>query len=149
MFGYRLIDVLRHPVIIIKEIIYHIKWAWQRVFRGWDDRAAMSIDGYLVEMIPQWIGRMREYDNSHPFRLSEEEWDYILDEIYEGFKAGERIENDDFPAWKELWASGWDGKEIPPDSPFWKKLKEQHEEALETFNRGMELFVEFFWDLWD
>ena len=153
MFGYRLRDVLRHPIITIKEvlshILSHIKWAWQRVFRGWDDRVAMSMDSYLVEMIPQWIKRMKEYGNSYPPSLSKEKWSRVLDEISEGFKSGRQLIDDDFPAWDDLRGSGWLSGEIPHDSVFWDKLKEQQDEALEKFGRGMELFVEFFWDLWD
>lgn len=32
-----------------------IQWGFQRMFRGWDDRAVYTMDTYLAERIPIWI----------------------------------------------------------------------------------------------
>ena len=88
MFGYNNWYLLLHPWKIISESCNHLHWAWQRVFRGWDDRVAWGIDWHLAKMLPVWINRMKEYGNSYPGDLTYEEWHGILDEMIIGFKAG-------------------------------------------------------------
>ena len=149
MFGRRWVYLLSHPWIIATETAYQVKWAWQRLFRGWDDRVAFGIDWYLAENMPAWIERMKKYGNSYPFDMTPEEWNKVLDEIADGFRAGHRVLNGDLSAWKELWDSGWTGGDIPNPDEFWPKMKGQEKEALEKFDRGMELFVQYFWNLWD
>ena len=149
MFGYRILHVLLHPWVIAKEIASQIKWAYQRVFRGWDDRVAYGIDWYLTENMPAWIKRMKQYGNSYPFDTTPEEWHGILDEIADGFRAGYMILNNDFPVWQELWNSGWTGGDVPDPDEFWPKEKEQREKAIKIYERGMELFVKYFFNLWD
>ena len=149
MFGGRWLYLLFHPWIIIEESVHQIKWAWQRLFRGWDDRVAYGIDWYIAKNMPAWIERMKEYGNSYPFDLTYEEWHGILDEMSVGFDAGYQLLNEDFPAWKELWDSCWEGGDVPNPDEFWPKLSEQKEEATKKFDRGMELFVKWFWNMWD
>ena len=56
---------------------------------------------------------------------------------------------DDFPAWRELWDSGWQGGDVPNPDEFWPQLEKERAETQEKFDRGMELFVQYFWSLWD
>ena len=149
MFGYRILHVLLHPWIIISESYRHLRWAWQRVFRGWDDRVTYGIDWHLSENMPAWIKRMKEYGNSVPFDMTAEEWWGILDEIADGFRAGYRLLNDDFPAVKEMVNSRDRFDSIIRDDAFMEKFAKQREEALVIFNRGMEMFVQHFFSLWD
>jgi hypothetical protein len=36
----------------MNNILNEIKWAWQRVFRGYDDTIYWGFDGYLEQIIP-------------------------------------------------------------------------------------------------
>ena len=83
----------------------NLKWAWQRLFRGWDDRAVWSIDVHLANVIPQMVRQLKKVTHVVPSEMFEEgdwdekenyykdeamevataKWDAILDEIAEGF----------------------------------------------------------------
>lgn len=52
LFGYRPSYVLLRPHIMLREIFSHVKWAFQRVYRGWDDRVVWSFDLWLSEIAP-------------------------------------------------------------------------------------------------
>ena len=50
--GYRITYALTHPWKIFEKYLREIKYAWQRIFKGWDNRVIWSIDFYLAKMIP-------------------------------------------------------------------------------------------------
>jgi len=141
--------IIFHPITNLRELGYHIKWAYQRLFRGWDDRVAMGISWHLCQNMPAWIARMKQYGNSYPMDTTYEEWHEILDNIADGFRAGNRLLEDDFPVWHKLYDSGWDGEDIPNPDEFWKQWKKERNEAKDEFDEGMKLFVAWFFNLWD
>ena len=138
-FGYNPTYVLRHPWIIIRSIHSHIKWAWQRVFNGYDERIAWNIDSYLAEMIPKWIKELKNGNISVPSHLYpegvgtgnkdrdkfiEEKWNNILDEIIEGFNTYEEICYSEYGT-------------------------EESKILLAKFDNGFDLFQKYFMNLWD
>ena len=139
--------IIFHPITNLRELGYHIKWAYQRLFHGWDDRVAYGIDWYLCKSVPAWIARMKQYGNSYPMNTTYEEWHEILDSIADGFSAGNRLLEDDFPAWHKFRDSR-KGREDPPKE-FWDQLNKERNEAKEKFDEGMKLFVSYFFSLWD
>ena len=147
MIKYKLMHILFHPFMNIKEVYLHIKWAFQRVYRGWDDRAAYGIDFFLAKIVPELIEGMKKYGNSYPKDLTPDEWIDVLNEISDGFKAAHRLQNDDFPAWNDLTPEDWE-KDMQPKE-FWDRLQEQQDEAIKTFYEGLDKFAEHFFNLWD
>ena len=93
----------------VSKIIDNIKWAWQRVFRGWDDRAVWSIDFYLSKLVPELITHLQKKGVGIPVaifselfspvgpyvtdvtseqeNLAKEKWNSVLEEIKVGFEA--------------------------------------------------------------
>ncbi len=118
----------------MKELFRQLKWAWQRVYRGWDDRVIWSIDWYLCEMLPVWLRTLREItgeppvefcdelDNVYSIGESQRMWSCILDEIADGFEASLKnilnMESDDT------------------------------EGDMEKHDKTMDLFKEHFFTLW-
>ena len=117
MFDYRPRYYLTHPWILFDELYLEIKWAWQRIFRGWDDRVIWGLDSYLCEYMPVWLRKLKKkqgcplemYSDPYKTSYSDEEfkeaqkrWHNLLEEIAEGFEAGKHYIEDDFPAWKQL-----------------------------------------------
>ena len=139
--------IIFHPITNLRELGDHIKWMHQRIWRGWDDRVAYGIDWYLCKNMPAWIAKMKQYGNSYAMNNTYEEWHKILDSIADGFSAGNRLLEDDLPAWCELYDSGWDGEALPDG--FLSKLEGERNEAKEKFDKGMKLFVAWFFSLWD
>jgi hypothetical protein len=101
--GYNWKYVITHPWIIFEHIYYELKYAWQRIFRGWDDRAIWSIDYYLSELIPELVLELKEITHGVPWamfpkdvvageetsedmEIASENWDKTLEKIAEGFK---------------------------------------------------------------
>lgn len=82
-----------------------VKWAWQRVFRGWDDRATWSADYYFARQISEILDAIKSdcgiphfvfIDLGIPvdtFITEEQEqtaktyWDNIIQKIVDGFRA--------------------------------------------------------------
>lgn len=57
--GYRVRDKIR-------DVPRQIKWAHQRVFRGWDDRAVWSLDSHLTRVLGQQLIVMSEIAHGYP-----------------------------------------------------------------------------------
>ena len=130
---------LLHPWVAIPYYRNRIKWAWQRVFRGWDDRVIWSIEGYLSKHMPEWIEKLKENKQGVPIdcfpnpkrrpserelEVAEEKWDDTLDQIAEGFRSAYKISDGD-PA-------------KPADGTDYAK-----------FDNAMELLHKWFFDLLD
>jgi hypothetical protein len=58
--GYRAYYALLRPWKILRYIKYEIKYAWQRVFRGWDDKATWNLNYYLANIIPQILKELKK-----------------------------------------------------------------------------------------
>ncbi len=152
-------------------MINKIKWAWQRLTRGWDDRVIWAIDIYLARMLPIWLQVLKDDKMGVPSKLctkSLEEgeviWNDILDKIIKGLLAARRIQEFDFPIWKELrdLENNRYGKLLRPwieeeasqsnqlceELDFMVKLEQQEDAAFEEFRVGMALFQEYFFSLW-
>ena len=141
---YRAYYALTHPWKIILYYYLIIKWAWQRVFRGWDDRVVWSIDFYLARNLPNWLSVLKDnkigtpvilftnddYDNDDytilddRCELRHREWQDILGQMIDGFNA--YIEMD----------------EVQYDSP-------EYTIAQNKFENGFNLFRKYFSNLWD
>ena len=142
--GYSAFYNLTHPWKPIQECIRQIKWAWQRVFKGYDDRATWSIDSYLSVLISKLVLELKENNIGIPYKMykgmtpvdeccnySEEDnktasdkWQEVLSKISKGFKGYTEIDTADYNSPEEI--------------------------LLEAqFSEGFELFRKHFPDLWD
>jgi len=129
-----------HP---FHEHIYHtwldltnpIKWAWQRLTRGWDDRVIWSIDYYLAEMMPVWLRKLAKDKQGIPASMfgdnwieptsdedeaAEQRWNGILHEMIDGFEAAKRIIDYD-----------------------------KRDGDIQRAARALQLLEQYFFDLWD
>jgi hypothetical protein len=138
-----------HPWIIVRELFFQVKWAYQRIFRGWDDRVLWSLDLYLAENIPEWIKHIKnECDEGLPACMFTE-GDYIknglfwelylgvwekargrrnaiLNKIVEGFEEYVKIAN-------------WD----------YDFKSKEYKDARQKYNDAFYLLHEYFETLWD
>ena len=152
-----------------------VKYAYQRVVRGWDDRASWSVDYWLDDKMPAILRQLKrdkhgtpmsmfptdaEYiaedgnatDAAHEIAIAR--WDGVMDKMIAGFEASRRVKEGLYE--EEL-------GEYPLDRPdgmdkaTWKKVKHDRylaSRALEErdekiFKEGMALFAEHYWSLWD
>jgi hypothetical protein len=140
--GYRTSYIIFRPFKVISEIGIRIKWANQRVFRGWDDRAIWSIDFHIANQMVQWL-------------------DVLLEEPYVGAPAmympEECFYDDDigeyaFKYYAELYR--WDlrqmrkGFESYSLMPYLEYSSPEYLQSKKDFERGMELFKKLYVTLW-
>jgi len=143
--GYNFYYVMTHPWELLSYWKRQIRWAWQRVFRGWDDRATWAVDYYFANILPQIIRKLKEEKHGIPVQMfdsdpypveneylgyndedmviAEEKWNKILDEIADGFENYKTID------------------EVP--------LAEREKAYQDFFDGAFELFKKYFVNLWD
>ena len=142
--GYRAYYILQKPWKILRYWKNEVKYAHQRVFRGWDDKAVWSLNYYLAETIPPILKKLKEdkvgvpmeffdglpYEDENTYSYSEESmkiaderWNSVLDEIITGFEI-----------YNELWKTS---------------SYEEEREEYKKVERALELLKLHFEDLWD
>lgn len=77
---------LRHPWKIPGYYWRSIKYFVQRGRRGWSDLDAMSMDVYLLEIIPAMIRQEILGGHTHPHSMTYDEWQETLTYIVEGLE---------------------------------------------------------------
>lgn len=146
--NYNVSYYFRHPITFIEDIGREIKWAWQRVFRGWDDRAAWSVDTWMFEILPQILRQLKENKHGIPmfcfdavnaktnekYEYSDSEYERagtyfnnILDKMISGFDAGYKLTEQDLNAYKKFDEYIADKKldfSFESNSPYQKARKE-------------------------
>jgi len=116
---------------IIKQIFNEIKWAWQRVFRGYDDRWHWSLCDSLAKVVSENLEWLIENQSGCPDNLCDKskvgeechKWKQILKEIKQGFDA--------FIEMGEYYNA------------------DEYEVLRKQYNKGMKLFAKYFGGLWN
>lgn len=144
ILGYAPHVLFLEPWKIIEEIGHQIKWAWQRVFRGWDDRVIWDIGTYLSRNMPIWIERLKDdkqgipidmfdglpHDENYGYSPEDTEvalkrWDDVLTKIGVGFVTANLI--GDYHLYNT----------------------DDYDAAMKIYNEGMDAFRDHFFSLWD
>lgn len=112
-----------------------VKWRCQRFLRGWADEDTWDIDWWFIKTLSPILKKFKENNDGHPFKLSEEEWDKILDNmIY--YLRGMNEEG----AVNQLYG---EGANLSVDD--YTEINNHMATSKEKF---FELFVQYFYDLW-
>lgn len=114
-----------------------LKYALQRVKRGWDDRATWSVCDWFVDHMLPIMEAFRADLHGVPFNLADtpEKYEKDLDDIIEGLKSARMFLDD-------TWATVDEKGKVVID-------KKKRAELLKKYNKGMKLFCKHFFDLWD
>jgi hypothetical protein len=67
-------------------MIQTLKWAWQRVVRGYDDRLFWSFSNYVDDMVVAHVTHLRSDNHGYPHGLTQKKWNKVLDTILKGFR---------------------------------------------------------------
>ena len=142
------------------EIYDWIKHFIQRGAKGFSDYDCWSVDNYLCQIIPDMLRQLKRDTHGFPADLTEEKWNEILDKIILGFEAANKLNSDEnwemnkgnemvtTPHEKNpnlariSWTNPWTEEQI-------KHFRELDEKDKKIFDEGMELFHQFFFNLWD
>lgn len=148
-------------------------FAYQRVTRGWDDRAVWSVDYWLDSMMPAILRKLKEdkhgipidmfddlpmndqgYHDKPEMEIAEARWDTVIDKMIAGFEASRRVKDATYEG--ELGPYPLNRpKGMPKDE--WEQVRHEHYLKAEElrkrdeviFKEGLALFAEHYWSLWD
>jgi len=123
----------------IPDLFREIRYGFQRAHRGYSDRDCWAIDEFLADILPKMIRQLSKYHGGCPIGVYDKkkkgnechQWEKILIEMAEGFEAARSLNDLDF---YEKGKAGWEKRR--------KKL-------FDKFNKGMALFVKYYFGLWD
>lgn len=110
-----------------------IKYFIQRGKRGYADCDVWNLNDYLADMLFDALKQLNREKLGYPCNYPEEEWTKILNDMIAGFRAYKQMDKLHF------WSN---------ENEKTKYLKQR--KALEEIcNKGLKLFAENFYDLWD
>ena len=161
---YFFFDLYNRVKNFITDIPMNVKIFIQRGKRGWSVRDVWGYDFYLAKIISEGLKHLKEngkgiptYKKGKSDEKAIKEWKNILDTIIKTFETAMKIANGDYhyiPSKKFLWKDYKSmikicadiNKKYPNDLPKQKAMTKR--ESLE-YEKGFNLFKEWFFALWD
>lgn len=119
-------NIYRLKYLLIEVPLLEIKFAWQRVFRGYDDSANWNLETYLADLINKITLDMAENGCGYPNGLNEKKWKEILQQISFGF-----------------------GSYLEMSSGVYSFKDKEYKRLEKEFKKGLKLFTEYYGNLWD
>ncbi len=126
-----------NPIYLIPRMItdfkYEIIWAWQRVFKGYDERWDWGTVSQLQTIMPKCLRELKRIHHGCPPDLWDKskkkkecwKWTMILEKIARGFEASAELHE------------------------LAKNKGKKFEKLIKERNEGLKLFVKYFENLWD
>lgn len=127
---------MKHPKYYlnkIEEFFKGIKWKFQRARRGYSDYDLYSVKHWFWRVFPNMIRDFSKGLQSYPNEMSCGEWHDILE------RMAITCERSDPDYWVEKLGESYSAEE----------LKLSFEQAETNFNAFVDMFREYFYDLWD
>lgn len=144
LHGYNLGYTLTHPFEIIRCSLKDIKYAWQRVTKGWDYSQTWSIDYNYSKILGELILEFKQVNNAIPFS--------IIDQVCENYQFGDDINKNKEDEARKLWDNVL--QEMADGFLFYYNYKydtfenKNFEILNKKISRSLELFSKHFQDLW-
>ncbi len=125
--------------------------SYQRITRGWADCDTWSIDWWMSDIAADSIEYLKKVKHGIPCNLTEEEWDKILSEIIDGFRAYHRSDNIPEEFVKELDTSTGIFADLGfKDRKYdWDAIKKYQESEYAKFKHALDLLKDWYPSLWD
>ena len=130
----------------IKDIQCCIKYAYQRVTRGFDNPMIWNYHSEMTSMTIKILTIFKKNIHGYPSQLKDrKEWKQILTKIIKGFKAQQTIDNAEYmrPT-KQVYKTGiFKGTPyLRIDKPMLARLEKRRDE-------GFKLYIKYYSNLWD
>lgn len=160
-----------HPFQWIGHYWREIKFAWQRMMKGYSDRDTWDIDHWFLETMPNILEDFNKNRHGYPSDVSDEQWEKILNDMIKYFKNADEETTDFINKYSEQWDKmittkwiKWEKTEdglykffnepgTPEEDDISKKHSEEEmkkfEYMKENLHKGLELFEKYFYALWD
>ena len=112
-----------------------IVYPFQRVYRGWDNRAVWGVDEWLCDKMTPILKQLKIKKRGYPACLnSADEWSKILDQIILGFES-----------YKKIVDMSWVKVEDVGTQPYKDKMAQLEHD----YRVGMSYFRDYLGALWD
>lgn len=153
----------RAPFQWFKRFFRNIKFAYQRVTKGYCDYDCYDLDSYYTAIITNTLRELAAHHYSHPFGMEPEEWTEKLNDIASKIEnSSEKYEEIHVPSraeWYEHYCKKpeQEGEALENWNCENDKLREKmNKEEQEYFtyrtmckNEALDLLKEYWYDLWD
>jgi hypothetical protein len=162
-----------HWLVNPRDVYRTVKFAHQRLTRGWDDRAVWSIDWWLDGIMPDMLRRLKKtkhgvpmsmfdglrvnehgYHDAPEYKIAEDRWDACMDKMIAAFEAHRRLDEGlyeeelgEYPLRRPDGVSKEEWKKVSDDRMKASRLLEERDQKI--FEEGMKVFVEHYGSLWD
>src|SRR5579863_6336610 len=71
---------INHWLVNPRDVYREIKFAYQRLTRGWDDRAVWSVDWWLDRMMPDVLRKLKKDKHGTPMSMFPTDAEYIRED---------------------------------------------------------------------
>lgn len=156
MFGYRFSYIIFRPWKLIRLTALEIKYAWQRVWRGWDDQEMWNYYSYFLKRTSQMLARLSANPMGHPPELTYNEWQKTLMIMAIGFEKAQKWIDHETRASEDLYKRFGVFANVNDEIKKFKeetKYEERHQKEMNDLEKikdvAFELFNKWFWHLWD
>lgn len=144
-----------NPVKFIRRLGRNIRNSYQRIRYGYCDRDVWEIDDWFLNVVPNMLRDLKETNHGFPIRVGEmvgcdnrnydeakqqeaiDKWDSILSEMIFYLQEANP---------KTCQKMDPDNKDTAENADDESKLSQYRNECK---NKGLQLFSEWFWELWD
>ncbi|PIQ14560.1 MAG: hypothetical protein COW67_13150 [Flavobacteriales bacterium CG18_big_fil_WC_8_21_14_2_50_32_9] len=116
---------LHNIIWAVEDGIREVKYAYQRVVNGYDERILWDIAEYLNRVLIPVLKKFRENKYGYPNGLTQKAWDKELDIMIKGFEASQRI------------------KDLNPGT------RDSYRNDMKIAEKGLSLFAKRYMNLWD
>ena len=131
-----------------------IKWFFDRGRKGWAANDTWDFHGYLARVTKEGIIHLKKYLNGHPGDMTEKQWDDILDELIWTFDMADQVSEGDMHMYVEDWTEekNLEMKKTLDDMAAkkgYEPYKYMSKAEWERMQKGFQLFVKYYFSLWD
>ena len=136
-----------------------LKWKIQRFKRGYSDCDVWNIRDWFLLNMPKLLDEMREDCHGYPANMTPEEWDDVLRQMAFCFREAHEDTCSQKNEYNDLFnielvrnGSNTYSEKISNEEMREKWLAREQEIGdymVQKLAEGLDLFKQYFWDLWD
>lgn len=152
-FPYSSLYYWKHPHKFLSTFFYNIKMGWQRATKGFCALDSYDLYTWFLKIMPLLLDDFIKTTKSYPPNMTYEEWIEALTKMQEMFvSANEEKKNEYEAEYMNLFSSSGRFMNTRSNEEVREKwLARENEielEKQESFYAALELFKEYFYDLW-
>lgn len=148
---------LTHPWKIVSQTFRNIKFAWQRITKGYCEYDYWDIDCYLLKLLPELFDDFRRNLHGYPYSFTEEEWDnFLLKEVIEPLRNARDDQNVEINEFEEKIHDYFKNKPLTDmncPQELWDNYMARENEITnwrdKQMRKGFVAIITEFWSFWD